>query len=312
MRIRTLAATAVALAVLPASATAATKPVVTTGGVANVTASSALLKGSVNPEGSTTAYYFQLGTTQAYGYSTPAVSAGSGRSTVNVAESAAGLQSFTTYHYRIVGVSPAGTSVGVDRSFTTLKIPLSLQIAAAPNPVLFGGTAVVEGTLAGTGNGNREVTLEANPFPYSGGFHAIGNPELTTASGSFSFPVLGLGITTQFLVTTVGKPSVTSPIATEGVLVSVSAHVRRARGSHRVRVFGSVAPGLNGAAVAIEKIGRKHRYVVVGGTTLHATTPASASFSKVVRVRTTGVYRVFVQTPGGAYISNYSAPIVIR
>jgi hypothetical protein len=301
-----------ALPLLAPATADARAPTVATGGVANVTSNSALLKGTVNPQGKETAYYFQVGTTKAYGYSTPAVNVGAGTSTLSVAEAAGGFAGFTTYHYRIVAVSAGGTSVGSDQSFTTAKIPLSLQIAAAPNPVVFGGTTIVEGTLMGTGNASRQVVLESNPFPYTAGFHPIGNAELTTAAGSFAFPVLGLALATQFVVVSTGHPTISSPVVTEGVAVNVVAHVRKARGRQRVRVFGTVTPAMNGALVAIEKINRKHHYVTVGGTTLRPATTTTSSFSKVVRVKHAGVYRVLVQSPGGPYASNYSAPIVVR
>jgi hypothetical protein len=312
---RTRAFVPVVLLTLPLLAPAAAEaraPTVATGGVANVTSNSALLKGTVNPQGKETAYYFQVGTTKAYGYGTPAVNAGAGTSTLSIAEAAGGFAGFTTYHYRIVAVSAGGTSVGADKSFTTAKIPLSLQIAAAPNPVVFGGTTIVEGTLMGTGNANRMVTLEANPFPYTGGFHPINNTEFTTADGGFSFAVLGLGVATQFMVVSTGRPTISSPIVTEGVAVNVVSHVRKARGRQRERVFGTVTPAMNGAVVSIEKINRKHHYVSVGTTNLRSATPTSSTFSKVVHVKHAGVYRVLVQSPGGPYASNYSAPIVVR
>lgn len=299
------------IAVAPATA-AARAPVVTTGGVANVTSNSALLHGSVNPEGKETVYYFQIGTTKAYGASTAAVNVGSGSTSVAVAQAAGNLAGFTTYHYRIVAVSSGGTSVGSDRSFTTLKIPLALQIAASPNPVLFGGTAFVQGTLSGTGNANRQVILEANPFPFTGGFHPIGNAELTTAAGSFSFAVPGLGMATQFVVMSTGHPAISSPVVTEGVAVRVTAHVRRARGRMRLRAFGTVTPAMTGAAVTIEKINRHNRYVTVGTTNLVPATPTTSRFSKVIHVRHVGVYRVLVQSISGAFASNFSIPLVVR
>ena len=56
----------------------------------------------------------------------------------------------TTYHYRIVAISPAGTTDGKDRTFTTAKVPLSLR-SPVPNPVMFGNPFLVEGNLSGTG-----------------------------------------------------------------------------------------------------------------------------------------------------------------
>ena len=131
----------------------------------------------------------------------------------------------------------------------TTKVPLSLAIAVTPSPVLFGGTVTVQGTLSGTENGNREVVLQANTFPFAAGFQNLGNPELTTASGGFSFPVLGLGLVTQFRVVTVTNPPVASPIAVEAVAVRVESHVRRARRPHHARIFGTVTPAEDGAQV---------------------------------------------------------------
>ena len=86
----------------------------------------------------------------------------------------------TTYHYRLIAVNAGGAATGGDKAFKTAKVPLSLQITAGPNPTIFGGIATIQGTLSGTGNGDMEVLLQANPFPYTQGFATTGNPELTT------------------------------------------------------------------------------------------------------------------------------------
>ena len=70
-----LAALAVAL-VLPTAALAATKPGVSTGGASKVTITTATLNGKVNPHAAPTTYFFQYGTTPAYGSRTPDTSAG--------------------------------------------------------------------------------------------------------------------------------------------------------------------------------------------------------------------------------------------
>ena len=62
------------------------------------------------------------------------------------------------------------------------------------------------------------VALQANPFPYLQGFTVVGNPELTTASGGFSFPVLGLQQVTQFRVVTISGHRIVSPVTVPSVL----------------------------------------------------------------------------------------------
>ena len=69
----------------PATAAAAEKPVVITGGAANVQPTTVVLNGTVNPKGAETSYFFQYGTTRLYGLSTPATSAGAGNKRVKIA-----------------------------------------------------------------------------------------------------------------------------------------------------------------------------------------------------------------------------------
>ncbi len=102
----------------PASA-AATPPSATTGSPSGVGPSDATLTGTVNPSGQTTTYSFQYGTTTSYGLQTSPTSAGSGSSPVAVHSAIFGLSENTTFHYRLVAQSSAGTSHGADQTLTT-------------------------------------------------------------------------------------------------------------------------------------------------------------------------------------------------
>jgi hypothetical protein len=304
-----LAACATAL-VCSAAAGAVTRPTVSTGGAHEVSYGSAVLSGSINPNGTDTSYYFQYGVTKAYGGQTAIADAGSGVHSVTVRLPIAGLQPLTVYHYRLVAVNKAGASIGADASLLTTKVPLSLQILSSPNPILFGGTITVQGTLSGTGNGNRAVILQASAFPFTAGFQNLGNPELTLANGGFSFVVPGLTQVTQFRVVTTTSPPVTSPVAVENVVVQVVSHVGRANRPHFARIFGTVTPAEDGMRVAILRI-THGQGALVGGTLLHHRDASSSKFSRVVPV-SSGVYRVLVRVTSGGQISNYGQPLVIR
>ena len=89
------------------------------------------------PKGTGSQLCLPVGTTRSYGSQTPLSPAGNGTKTIRVSQSVSGLQPLTTYHYRIVASSPAGTTKGQDRTFTTPKIPLSLAITGVPDPVIF-------------------------------------------------------------------------------------------------------------------------------------------------------------------------------
>lgn len=306
-----LVAVAGALALPALSQAAASAPAVATSGVSNVTYSSAILYGYVDAQGQATNYSFQYGTTSGYGAQTPPSPVGNGTITIKVSQAISGLQPDTLYHYRVVATSSAGSKTGSDRTFTTAKVPLTVQIAGAPNPVVFGNPFYVDGTLSGTGAANHAIVLQANPFPYLGGFKDVGNPELTNSSGGFSFPFLGLLANAQLRVVTVGSPVVASPVVLENVAVRVSFHARRVRRGF-VRLYGAVAPAEVGALVGFQLLEPGQRSVNVGGTVVKAGTPAASRFSRVIRVRHRGLYRALVRIADGAHVSGYSAPVLVR
>jgi hypothetical protein len=289
--------------------TAPEKPAVQTGSALSVGYASATLTGLVDPRGSATYYYFQYGPTDAYGQQTSLAEAGAGKSSVPVNAALTGLSPLTIYHYRLVAVSGAGTTLGSGRALKTTKVPLSLQIVASPDPISFGGPVTVQGTLSGTGNVNREVVLQASAFPFTAGFANVGNPELTSATGGFSFVVLDLGVTSQYRVLTTTEPAVVSTAVTETVTVLVEARHAHTRHRHRVRIYGTVTPAENGMQVSVMRLehGREMR---AGGAVLQADGSDRSSFKAVIR-RHRGAYRVLA-TVTGAQSSAYSAPFLVR
>jgi hypothetical protein len=311
----TVAAFAPSAFIASAFAAAVPLPAATTGGVSGVTPSSAVLHGSLDAKAQPTNYIFQYGTTKFYGAQTSLAPGGRAPSTIQVSQSIGGLQPNTTYHYRILATNARGSTPGVDRSFKTPKVPLSLQIAGAPNPVPFGDPFAVQGALTGTGNAGRVVALQANPFPYVAGFKTLGNFEVTSSIGSFSFPVVGLLTNTQLRVVTTTSPYVTSPVVVEGVAVQVTLHVRRVHRPRRgefVRFYGTITPAEPGARVGFQLARGGAPSINQGGTVVTSGTPALSRFSTIVRIRHRGVYKALVQVFDGSHVSAYSEPIRIR
>jgi hypothetical protein len=297
--------------VVPAALAAGTAPGASTSNATNITYSSATLYAWVNSRGLATSYAFQYGTTSGYGGQTPLAPAGNGTIGIRLAASVTGLQPATTYHYRIVAVNSAGTTDGKDRTFKTASVPLSVQIAGAPNPVAFGNPFLVEGNLSGTGAANHEVALQSNPYPYLAGFKNVGNPEVTTSTGGFSFPYVGLLENAQLRVVTVGKPEVSSPVVVESVAVRASFHVRRAHRRGYVYLYGTVAPAEVGALVGFQLL-QPGRSVNEGGTVVKAGTSSVSVFGRTVRAPRPGLYRALIKINDGAHVSAYSDPILIR
>jgi hypothetical protein len=97
-------------------------PGVTTGSAGSVTASEAELTGTIDTLGAQATYHFEYGLTTNYGSRVPAAfesPAGDNRTPRTVTKGIAGLQSGSTYHYRLVADNSAGENVGGDRTFTT-------------------------------------------------------------------------------------------------------------------------------------------------------------------------------------------------
>jgi hypothetical protein len=311
MRISMLAVAAVLGSLATAAgASAAAKPTVATGGHSALTPTSVTLLGKVNPQGTSTSYYFQYGTSKAYGIQTGPVAAGVGKTAVNASAAITGLAPNTTYHYRVVGVNIAGgTTLGGDVAFTTLKQPLGLSLLATPNPALFMGPTTVSATLTGTGNASRTIVLKQRPFPYTAPFVQVGNAVVTTSAGVATFPILSILTNTQYLATVSGTSTNSPPM-----LVAVAVNVHLALHSHHVHArslatfSGTVSPKEDGAQYAIQKL-RGTTWVNVAGSSLKHSSDSSSKFLKHVRIAHSGTYRVFVGVADGAHTSQSSGAI---
>src|SRR5882672_8533596 len=130
------------------SAAAATAPTASTGPVTAVAPTTATVAGTVNPQGTATTWLVEYGTSAGYGSKTAAVSAGVGTTSQAVSASLASLKPGTTYHYRFVATSSAGSGQGADGILTTSSVPAVVTgSASAVTPT----TATLTGTVDPSG-----------------------------------------------------------------------------------------------------------------------------------------------------------------
>jgi hypothetical protein len=98
-------------------------PETETGAATDVTETRAVLNGTINAMGLQTTYYFEYGTTTAYGSRIPVAIeavAGGGRVVKAFSRTITGLAAGTTYHFRLVATNSVGTTEGQDRTFATV------------------------------------------------------------------------------------------------------------------------------------------------------------------------------------------------
>ena len=302
---------------VPAGATAApARPDVTTGPAANVTQTTATLTGSVNPNEAETTYFFEYGPTATYGARVPdpPASVGKGNRRVAVTADIGGLAPATTYHYRLVARNAEGVRRGADRTFRTQRQPLGLSLGATPNPVRPGGRTLIAGTLSGTGNAERQVVLQSNPFPYTQGFQNASDIHLTNSDGSFSFPILSVPLNTQYRVVLPNVPAVQSPIVSVGVAPKVGVKAKRVRRTARGAIFrfsGRVTPAHDGTQIAIQRL-KGDTWVTISGTIAKHRSSTASRYRKSVRLRRGGTFRVFAGTNDGDHVPSVSRSVKLR
>ena len=104
----------------------------------------ATLAGGVYPNGLDTHYYWQYGTSTAYGQQTASVDAGSGTAAAAASASLSGLTPGTTYHYRLVASNADGTDYGYDYTLSTSAVtnvaPIDIVAPAISGTVSQGQT----------------------------------------------------------------------------------------------------------------------------------------------------------------------------
>ena len=332
------------LASQAASSTGSTPgpPRVATGGFSHVSGTSATLEGSINPRTLSTTYYFEYGPTTAYGQATtPAVLAG-GTTLVRVSQAVTGLQ--PGYHYRLVASNTDGKKVGHDRTFSAeLAKKTEFELPKTYNATPLGGTFILSGTLTGTGD--REIVLQATPYPYTTAYTDVGSPIVTTATGRFTFSVAKLTASTKFRIATVGTKLLYSLIVPAQVAVRVTLKARASTISQGlVRLYGTVTPAEVGAHVFLElekppkreetpKTGEKPSrlenpakgkgksereeekgptFLSKFATVVKPGTSAISRFSAVVSIRDAGHYRAFVEVRPGPLVSGHSSTVLLR
>jgi hypothetical protein len=135
-------------------AAAASSPSVSTSSATSIKTSSAEMRGTVNPNGASTTYQFELGFTKdAYQAFTALKPIGSGTTAKSVSFTTTGLLPGTTYHYRLLATNRFGSTTGADRSFKSAGHP--------PPVVATGGVTSISSsgaTLTGIINPNGVTT----------------------------------------------------------------------------------------------------------------------------------------------------------
>ena len=171
----------------------------------------------------------------------------------------------------------------------------TMTIAAKPNPVVFSKAATITGKLTGPDAAGVSVSLEEDTTaPFGDKYSAVGDKVTTTAEGTFTIAVQP-AVNTQYRAVAKTKPDTESSALLLKVRQRVDATVsdRTPAAGKRIRFAGAVLPAHDGAAALIQRR-KSGAWKTVARTTLADAGDAQSAFSKDVRVRRDGAYRVKV------------------
>jgi hypothetical protein len=274
------------------------KPVVHTGTPSSVTGTSATLTGTVDPDGHTTSWYFEYGTTTRYGTKTASHDAGSSLGAKPVSVPINGLAPGVGYHVRLVASSSAGTVYGADVAFSTAGP--AVTIAASSSTVIYLHRVTLHGRVS-----SRQANVSVGLFAARvtvGSFTSVATV-LTGTDGTWSF-VVRPRITTIYKVLYAGGSATTRVSVRPAVsLVSLgsgrfSTHVAGAH-SFAHKIVQLQRHRLNGGWVTISRNRLNSRSTAV----FHPRLPHGRSQLRVA----IGATQV-----GVGYVAGYSAWLSIR
>lgn len=202
-------------------------PLAQTGTPQSAGADTAVVAGVVDTRARATTWWFEYGTSTTYGKTTPAKSAGSKAGPQAVSAQLSGLVPATTYHYRLVAKSDAGTTRGGDAVVTTLGVTLNV----VAQQTVYGARVRLFGQVP-TRVGNEQVIVFAQPFG-EGSPRAVATV-LTAADGTWQY-LARPGIATTYTASWRNRLAAPVTVAVHPAI----AFLRLRSGRFAVRVLGS-------------------------------------------------------------------------
>jgi hypothetical protein len=187
----------------------------------------------------------------------------------------------------------------------------NLTIKASATSVTFGKTIAISGNTKNIAAGTA-VEVQQNPYPYAG-FKPSGKTGVVDPSGNYSIPGVAPQMNTQYKVVAKTSPPTESGTAFVQVALRVSFKVSDAtpKKGTMVRFSGTVAPAHDGKPVLIQKK-TATGYKTVTRTTLLDNGTATSKYSKKLRIRRNGTYRVVCESVDQDHLNGTSRSRTLR
>lgn len=165
------------------------------------------------------------------------------------------------------------------------------KLTSSANPVTYGKSVQLKGSLNGKPSSAVPIVLQANPYPYAG--YTTVAAATTSATGDYAFSVQPL-INTRYRVATTTTPQVISDELAQIVnqRVSFSVSDKTPKKGALVRFYGTVTPARDGSDVSVQRRTSTGGWATVKRIKLVDAGDTRSSYSKRIRVYKDATYRV--------------------
>jgi hypothetical protein len=170
----------------------------------------------------------------------------------------------------------------------TVDQPGALSLTVTPNPVRFGRSVTISGSLTGPNNTGRTITLREDPFPFDD-LSNVGSTD-TDTQGNYSF-VRSPTVNTNYQVRRGGVESQTVTVAVKPT-VSLRFGDRTPAAGKRIRLSGKVCPEHDGGTLEIQRRKAPKQWRTVARVTM-ADAGTCSTYRRRLRVRRDGAFRTF-------------------
>jgi hypothetical protein len=189
------------------------------------------------------------------------------------------------------------------------KQPAKLTLTATPLRVTFGSSTTLAGKLTGGKNAaGQAVTVQADAYPVDGRYVDVGSTT-TDANGDWHLAQAPTALT-RYRAQAKTAPPATSDTADVGVRLRVTIRVsdRTPSRGERVRFHGTAGPAHDGKPVLVQRRTSTGSWRTVARTTLRDAGTDVSSYSRRVRVRRSGTYRIRALPQDGDHLRGTSHP----
>ncbi len=182
-----------------------------------------------------------------------------------------------------------------------------VTLDAKPNPLVFGQVTMLRGDLRGTGSAGVKIRFEEDATrPYGDSYKPSVLSATVANNGKYTVAAKPL-VNTQYRAIAQASPPVTSAprLVLVRTLVGLRVSDRTPSRGSLVTFSGSVFPAHDGARALIQRRTRSGGFVTLARPGLQDAGTQRSTYTKRLRIRSDGVYRVKVAGDGD-HINGYS------